>query len=99
MSTTSNGDITRQLGSKLNLGRMTILQPSILGTDTIKYTVNVATSIDNSTTTNNDNKLVTEDAVKNYVTNKFSSYSTTLQLEADNSKTNTGTITKGKVMI
>lgn len=34
---------------------------------------------------------------KKLQTNKFSSYSTTLQLEADNSKTNTGTITKGKV--
>ncbi|WP_249961803.1 YadA-like family protein [Histophilus somni] len=97
-STPNSNEITRQLGAKLNFAGDDYITPSIVGGDTIKYTVNVATSIDNSssTTTNNSKKLVTEDAVKNYVTNKFSSYSTTLTLEADNTGTDPNKI-QGKV--
>lgn len=53
---------------------------------TITYTAKVATSIGDTT---ESSKLVTAEAVKNYVTNQTSTYGSILGLEADNTETAT----------
>ncbi|WP_218637828.1 YadA-like family protein [Histophilus somni] len=85
----SGSEITRKLGEKLTIkGNGTDLTSK---TDSnkgeITFTLHKATSIDDNTATNsNKDKVVTAGAVKTYLDSKIDEVSTTLGLEADNSK-------------
>ncbi|TJY47319.1 ESPR-type extended signal peptide-containing protein, partial [Histophilus somni] len=85
----SGSEITRKLGEKLTIkGNGTDLTSK---TDSkkgeITFTLHKATSIDDNTATNsNKDKVVTAGAVKTYLDSKIDGISTTLGLEADNSK-------------
>ncbi|WWO73894.1 hypothetical protein V4937_04120 [Histophilus somni] len=85
----SGSEITRKLGEKLTIkGNGTDLTSK---TDSnkgeITFTLHKATSIDDNTATNsNKDKVVTAGAVKTYLDPKIDEISTTLGLEADNSK-------------
>ncbi|ARU64558.1 hypothetical protein BTV20_03140 [Histophilus somni] len=90
----SNNPITKQLGDTLTFkGDGKYIKATVEG-DAIKYSVEVATNIDDSSTpsssggagagtTGSTDKLVTASAVKNYVTTKFGALSSTLNLETD----------------
>ncbi|WP_143432641.1 ESPR-type extended signal peptide-containing protein, partial [Histophilus somni] len=85
-----NGPLTRQLGSTLTFGGDSYLTPSLDNSGgKITFKLKVATSISDtnsgSTTDQNDNKLVTASAVKEYLKNQLNSL--TLKIEADNSNT------------
>ncbi|QEH21644.1 hypothetical protein FWK55_05360 [Histophilus somni] len=89
----SNNPITKQLGDTLTFkGDDKYIKASVDGS-AIKYSVEVANNIDDSstpsspggagTTTDPNDKLVTASAVKSYVTTKFGALSSTLNLETD----------------
>ncbi|WP_240731002.1 hypothetical protein [Histophilus somni] len=92
----SNNPITKQLGDTLTFkGDDKYIKATVEG-DAIKYSVEVATKIDDDSTSSSsggagagtgtpdpNDKLVTASAVKNYVTTKFGALSSTLNLETD----------------
>ncbi|WP_143432470.1 hypothetical protein, partial [Histophilus somni] len=101
----SNNPITKQLGDTLTFKGDKYIKATVED-DAIKYSVEVANNIDDSstppspggagagTTTDPNDKLVTASAVKSYVTTKFGALSSTLNLETDQP---TGGQNKGKV--
>uniref|UniRef100_Q0I2J5 Autotransporter adhesin n=1 Tax=Histophilus somni (strain 129Pt) TaxID=205914 RepID=Q0I2J5_HISS1 len=85
----STTETTKKLGDTLTFkGDGKYLTTKLNDTNgEISFNLSVAESISDASTQNTtNNKLVTENAVKNFVTNKLNNLSSTLQLEGDNTK-------------
>ncbi|MFD0965601.1 YadA-like family protein [Seminibacterium arietis] len=84
------GEFTRQLGAKVTIkGDGTDLTSAANG-DSITFTLNKVKTLNDSTNGAEGDKVVTANAVKTYLNSKINGISTTLELEADNSKNGTG---------